>query len=60
MPGMDGEVPNGEFLAYNMPDAHLNPDIYTDPEVFDPDRYSPGREEDKRVPYAYLGWGVGE
>jgi hypothetical protein len=60
VPGGDGEVPRGGFMAYTMPDAHLNPRIYTDPEVFDPDRYGPGREEDKREPFAYLGWGVGK
>jgi cytochrome P450 len=61
MPGADaGEVPNGGFIAYCMTDAHMNPNIYTDPGVFDPERYGPGREEDKRDPYAYLGWGVGE
>lgn len=59
MPGGDGEVPNGGFIAYCMTDAHMNPDIYTDPGVFDPERYSPGREEDKHEPYAYLGWGAG-
>jgi cytochrome P450 len=60
IPGMDRDVSNGEFLAYNISDANLNPDIYTNPEVFDPHRYSPGREEDKRETYAYLGWGAGE
>ena len=60
IPGGGGEVPNGAFLAYNMPDAHLNPDIYTDPGTFDPERFNPGREEDKREPYGFLGWGVGE
>ncbi|KAF7968863.1 hypothetical protein HWV62_29186 [Athelia sp. TMB] len=34
-------------------------DIYTSPMDFDPDRYSPGREEDKKVPYAFIGWGGG-
>ena len=59
IPGV-GEVPPGGFLAYNVTDVHLNPDIYTDPCAFDPDRFRPGREEDKREPYAFLGWGAGE
>jgi cytochrome P450 len=57
---LGGEVPNGGFVVYNLSDAHMNPKIYTDPEVFDPERFSPGREEDKREPYGFLGWGAGE
>jgi cytochrome P450 len=60
IPGGVGEVPNGGFLAYSISDAHLNPNIYTDPGTFDPERFNPGREEDKREPYAFLGWGAGE
>lgn len=59
IPGL-GEVPPGGFVAYNVSDVHLNPNIYTEPRVFDPERFRPGREEDKREPYAFLGWGVGE
>jgi sterol 14-demethylase len=43
-----------------MSDVHMNPDIYPDPPTFDPERYKPGREEDKREHYGYLGWGAGE
>jgi sterol 14-demethylase len=60
IPGGGGEVSNGAFLAYDMSDTHLNPDIYTDPGTFDPERFNPGREEDKREPYGFLGWGAGE
>jgi sterol 14-demethylase len=41
------EVPNGGILAYSLSDAHMNPNIYTDPKTFDPEPFSPGREEDK-------------
>ncbi|KAF8878712.1 cytochrome P450, partial [Infundibulicybe gibba] len=50
---------SGDFLAYHIPDVHRNTEIYSNPEEFDPDRYSPGREEDKRAPLGFLGWGVG-
>ncbi|KAJ7131552.1 cytochrome P450 [Mycena crocata] len=49
----------GEFLAYSLADVHLDPSIYPDPQRFDPGRYDAGREEDKRAPYGYLGWGAG-
>jgi len=60
MPGGNGGVPSGGFMAYTLMDAHMNPSIYTDPGIFDPERFCPGREEDKRETYAFLGWGAGE
>lgn len=54
-----GEVPHGGFIAYPISDVHMNANIYTNPETFDPERFNPGREEDKREPYAFLGWGAG-
>jgi cytochrome P450 len=58
--GSTGEViPNGSFAAYLIDATHLNPDIYTDPMKFDPGRYLDGRNEDKKVPHGYLGWGAG-
>lgn len=57
---IDGKrIPAGNFVAYSLGDVHMNPDIYTDPAEFDPTRFNPGREEDKRETYAYLGWGGG-
>lgn len=53
-------VKKGDFLAYSVADTHLNPEIYSDPEEFDPGRYEEGREEDKKTHFGYLGWGVGE
>ncbi len=48
------------FLQVYLIDyTHMNPEIYTDPTEFDPGRYLPGREEDKKVDNAYLGWGAG-
>ncbi|KAH9828353.1 Cytochrome-P450 6A1, partial [Teratosphaeria destructans] len=35
------------------------PTIYRDPDVWDPARYLPGREEDKRQEYGWMGWGLG-
>ena len=55
-----GEViPPGAFATYLMDDVSRNPDIYTDPDSFDPGRYLDGRNEDKKVPHGYLGWGSG-
>ena len=52
------KLPSGAFLAYHMSDVHRNPDIYSDPETFDPGRYLPDRAEDRKSPYAFIGWGA--
>ncbi|KAJ6538899.1 cytochrome P450 [Mycena vulgaris] len=52
-------IPTGDFLAYPIGDVHQDPDIYSEPRKFDPSRYDAGREEDKREPMAFLGWGAG-
>ncbi|KAF8817253.1 cytochrome P450 [Phlegmacium glaucopus] len=55
----DITIKRGDFLACSHADVHLDPDIYTDPLVFDPARYGPGREEDKKVAFGYISWGAG-
>ncbi|KAF9546460.1 cytochrome P450 [Agrocybe pediades] len=55
----DGKIAKGDFVAYSVADAHLNPEIYTNPTEFDPARFGPGREEDKKGTFSYLGWGAG-
>lgn len=55
----DATIKKGDFLAYSVGETHLNPDIYTEPEEFDPSRFEKGREEDSKVPYGFMGWGAG-
>lgn len=52
-------VSMGSFVTYSFSDAHLNPEIYSNPKQFDPARFLPGREEDKKQAYGFLGWGGG-
>ncbi|KAG6816872.1 hypothetical protein H0H87_002193 [Tephrocybe sp. NHM501043] len=54
-----GTIRKGEFLAYSMADVHEDPELYPEPAVFDPERYSKGREEDKKATFAHLGFGAG-
>jgi sterol 14-demethylase len=35
------------------------PTVFTDPEVYEPARFLPPREEDKAKPFSYLGFGGG-
>ena len=54
-----GLVKPGDFVAYSFADVHLNPEIYSRPNEFDPYRFLPGREEDKKGTFSYLSWGAG-
>lgn len=42
-----------------MNGTHQDPTIYKDPTRWDPGRYAEDRAEDRKKPYAYLGWGAG-
>ncbi|KAG6846918.1 hypothetical protein H0H93_011135 [Arthromyces matolae] len=59
LPGGTINIPRGGFLAYPVWDTHLNPEIYDNPREFDPARFGPGREEDKKATLSFLGWGAG-
>lgn len=53
----NGEViPPGSFATYATADVHLDPNLYPDPEKWDPSRYE--RAEDKKAVYGWIGWGV--
>lgn len=54
----DEVIPNGAFVAYHIADVHMNPEIYPEPEKWDPERYLPERAEDKKRTYGFLGWGA--
>lgn len=52
-------IPRGAFVTLPAGEMHYNPAIYTNSDEWDPARYLPGREEDKKQPYAWMGWGHG-
>ncbi|CAG8960722.1 hypothetical protein HYFRA_00002258, partial [Hymenoscyphus fraxineus] len=54
----DEVIPPGAYVTYHTADVNLDPTIYPDPLKWDPARYLPDRAEDKKRPYAYIGWGV--
>jgi retinoid hydroxylase len=39
--------------------THRMSEIYREPDLFDPDRFAPPREEDKKQPYSLIGFGGG-
>ncbi|GAB4820987.1 hypothetical protein N2152v2_008033 [Parachlorella kessleri] len=53
-------VPKGTQVMFNPFAAHFDPQQYTDPQEFRPDRFLPDNEENKkRHPYAFIPFGVG-
>lgn len=57
---LDGyRVPKGTFMIASPYVVHRHPDVWEDPERFDPARFSPSREE-ARARFAYMPFGGGK
>lgn len=52
------QIPAGWRVMVSGATSHFMPDVFTDPERFDPLRYSPERSEGKN-PFAIIGFGGG-
>jgi len=51
-------IPKGTWVLISPTVTHRIPELFHNPEVFDPDRFAPPREEDKRD-FAYVPFGGG-
>lgn len=57
---VDGyRVPRGWLTMLCPAVAHRLPEVFTDPDRYDPERFGPGREEHRRHPYALIGFSGG-
>ncbi len=52
-------LPAGTRLFVSIAGCHRLARYFAGPDRFDPDRFAPPREEDKRVPYAFIPFGAG-
>jgi sterol 14-demethylase len=53
-------LPTGSLAMISPAVTHRLPGVFADPDRFDPDRFSAGREEDRRQPYSLIGFGGGK
>jgi sterol 14-demethylase len=53
-------LPPGSLAIASPAVSHRLSAVYTDPDRYDPDRFAPGREEDRGAPYALIGFGGGK
>ena len=57
--GKEHTIPKGDMVLISPSVGMRLPEVFKEPDTFDPDRFGPGREEDKSSPYAYMGFGGG-
>lgn len=51
--------PKGWNVIYQIRQIHQREDLYPNPNCFDPDRFSPERQEDKAKTFGYVPFGGG-
>ena len=52
-------VPAGSTVYYSTLFTHMMPEVFTAPDLFDPDRFAPPRNEEDRTPFSLVGFGGG-
>nr|GMD77591.1 sterol 14-demethylase [Ipomoea batatas] len=58
--GINYDIPKGHIVATSPAFANRLPHIYREPNTYDPDRFSPVRDEDKAAgPFSYISFGGG-
>jgi sterol 14-demethylase len=53
------DIPQGWLVMVSSAVAHRIPELFPQPERFDPLRFAPGREEDRQHRFAMIGFGGG-
>lgn len=55
----DKVIPAGHTIVASPAVSMMLPEAFSNPERYDPDRFAPGREEQKAHPFAFIGFGGG-
>ena len=55
----DEIVPDGAFVTYHVGDIHQDPNLYPNPEQWDPNRYLDENAPHRKVQHGWAGWGSG-
>ncbi|XP_073338310.1 cytochrome P450 26C1 [Pagrus major] len=57
---LDGyQIPKGWSVMYSIRDTHETAAVFQSPELFDPDRFGPDREESRSSRFSYVPFGGG-
>ena len=56
----DYVLPPGRIVMISPGAGHRVPTVFSNPDRFDPDRFAPGREEDKRAKHSIITFGGGK
>ncbi|TNN73556.1 Cytochrome P450 26C1 [Liparis tanakae] len=57
---LDGyQIPKGWSVMYSIRDTHETAAVFQSPELFDPDRFGPDREESRAARFSYVPFGGG-
>ncbi|KAM6996899.1 LOW QUALITY PROTEIN: cytochrome P450 26C1 [Tautogolabrus adspersus] len=57
---LDGyQIPKGWSVMYSIRDTHETAAVFQSPELFDPDRFGPEREESRSARFSYVPFGGG-
>lgn len=54
------QIPKGSRVAISTYATHIMPEIYPNPFLFDPNRFSEERAEHKKVPFSFIPFGAGK
>eukprot|EP00002_Diphylleia_rotans_P008328 TRINITY_DN1810_c0_g1_i1.p1 TRINITY_DN1810_c0_g1~~TRINITY_DN1810_c0_g1_i1.p1 ORF type:complete len:494 (-),score=107.30 TRINITY_DN1810_c0_g1_i1:102-1583(-) len=52
-------IPAGHTIFASPAIGHRLPEVYTNPDKYDPDRFAPDRAEDQAKPFSFIGFGGG-
>eukprot|EP01025_Chloroclados_australasicus_P016193 TRINITY_DN1801_c0_g1_i3.p2 TRINITY_DN1801_c0_g1~~TRINITY_DN1801_c0_g1_i3.p2 ORF type:complete len:281 (-),score=35.07 TRINITY_DN1801_c0_g1_i3:486-1202(-) len=57
--GKDIHIPKGDIVMVSPSFNHRLPNVFKNPDQYDPSRFAAPRSEDKQIPFAFIGFGGG-